>query len=221
MEEQNNATSEGTKGLTLGQRLAAIDEFTVDYAGRTDEGHLFLTSSRLRVTSPIPELFGQNIAELGGSDPFQQALDIAAESDEPEFHNFGTCTVRSGSLCKHDDGEWYVELSVPTRYRRKCEAFFERETLDDDGNVNGTEIVPTTKTEAWIMVKLTQAEPVLGTLLSATYLQRDRDTTTALNVNARSEKIAEGKTAQPRKKKGKSTRLSPAAAKALLAKRQG
>lgn len=217
MEEVTNTdTSEGTE-LTLQEKLAGIDGFTVEWAGRNKDGHYELTASKFRVTTTIPELFGQNLAEFNNS--FDDAMALAKESGEPEFHDFGECTIRRGSLRRLQDGKWAMDLRVPTHNRRKCDAAFEVEVLDEDGNVVDTEVEIKSKTESWITVRLTQVEPLADHPLSARYVQRDTETAGTLRLNAESDKIAEGKKASgPRKPKAKSTRISPAAARARLAK---
>ena len=219
MEEQEIATSESTD-MTLQEKLSDIDGFSVEWAGRNKDGHYELTASKFRITTPVPELFGQNIAEFKNS--FDDAMALANESDAPEFHDFGACTIKRPSLRKLPNGEWAMDLRVPSHSRRKCDAAFDVEILDDDGKVIGSEIEIKSKTESWVTVLLTQVEPLTDHPLSKRYIQTDAETAADLRLNAASDKIAEGKKASgPRKPKAKSQRVSPAAVRAMLAKRQG
>lgn len=225
MEDQTTTTgaSEGTE-MTLQAKLADIDGFPVEWAGRNKDGHYELTASKFRVTVPVPELLGQNIAEFN----FADAMALADESGDPEFHDFGICTIKRPSLRRLPNGEWAMDLRVPRHHRRKCDAAFDQEVLDEEGepvlDENGdptTEMIVKTKTESWITVLLTQVEPVTDHPLSKRYVQTDSETAADLRLNAQSDKIAEGKKASgPRKPKAKSKRVSPAQVRAMLAAKQ-
>lgn len=220
MEKQLIATSTGSTDLLA--KLTQIDGFTVDWAGRSKDGHYELAASQFRVITPVAELLGQNIADFG----FEEAMGLASDS-EPESHDFGECTIRRGSLRKLPNGQWAMDLTVPVHNRRKPDAVFLQDILDDDGNVINEEHVLKPKTEAWITVQLSQVEPLVGEdyPLSARYVQRDNRTAAALRVNAESERIASSKKAKGGARKGqkraKSERVSPSAIRAMMAKREG
>jgi len=208
------------KDQTFLEKLAEVDLFPVDWAGRTKEGHLTLTASKFRVVTPVPGLFGYNIAKFG----FAAAKAIVELSDEElQYHDFGACTVKRGSLRKLG-GEWYMDLRVSKHNRRSCDDFKSEEVLDDDGNVVGEGIVDDAKTtEQWITVKFTEVEPLTDHPLSEPYVETDSETTADLRLNARSAEIAQGRKKAPvtKKARAKSQRVLPPNVAAFLQNRQG
>lgn len=199
-------------------KLAEVDQFPVDWAGRTKEGHLTLTASKFRVVTPIPGLFGYNVAKFG----LKAALAIVELSDEePEHHDFGACTVKRGSL-RQLDGEWYMDLRVSKHFRRSCADFKQEQVLDDDGKVVGTELdEDATTTEQWITVKFSQVEPLTDHPLSEPYVETDSETTADIRLNARSAEIAQGRKKAPvsKKARAKTQRVLPPNVAAFLANR--
>lgn len=217
---------------TIKDKLAEIDQFPVDWAGRDEAGNLVLNSNMFKVTVAPPPFFGYNLREYGLATAKKMAEDAEWELE----HDFGTCPVVEKSLTKID-GDWYIELRPPKYARRKPEVatvnldddgeVLYTEQLDDDGEVvtddNGEpvmvpdiEFVP--RTEGKIMVALEDLEPVTDHPLAKPYFQRDRDTAAIVAMNARSEAIAEGKSGGGGRGKGKSKRkrMSPSEIKALF-----
>ena len=174
-------------GVTLSQKLAEIDGFSVEWAGRDKHGNLQLDGSVFKVTvSPAP-MFGQNIRDFG----FDQAIDLSEEASF-EDHDFGACYVREKSLRKESDGRWYLDLSVDPHKVRYCKVT--TMLVDDDGEaVLGEDGKPQIKTaprkEAWITVELAQVEPIADHPLQGVYRQSDRRTTAKVNADERSAKL--------------------------------
>lgn len=189
-------------------KLRALDNFGVDFAGRDEKGNLLLSASVFRVGLTPPPMFGQNIKDFG----FDQAVELA-ENAKVEDHDFGSCFVRDKSLRKESDGVWYVDLSVDPhkcRYPKVVTVLVDDDgepILDDRGNPQ-VQSVP--RKESWITVPLSSLEPEMDHPLCAEYRQSDRRTAAQVRANARSQALAEGKSGGGRGRgKGKRKRLSP------------
>lgn len=219
---------------SIKDKLAQIDQFKVDWAGRDEAGNLVLNTNMFRVTAAPPPFFGYNLREYG----FATAEKMANDAEWDLEHDFGICAVVEKSLIKIGD-DWYVELKPPKYARRKPEVATvlldddgevsyvaklddnDEPVLDDDGNpVMVPEIEFVEKTESKIMVKLEDLEPVPVEEhpLAHEYRQRDRDTASIVAMNERSEQIANGKSGGGGRGKGKSKRkrLSPSQLKDLF-----
>ena len=198
-------------------KLAEIDGFTVDFAGRDEKGNFLLDASVFRVKKAPAPMFGQNVREFG----FEQALEIAEKAGAVDEHDFGACFAREKSLRKESDGVWYIDLSVdPHKVRVPQVAVMlvddEGEPiLDENGEVQ-VEFVP--RKESWITVPLSDLEPDFEHPLCAEFRQSDRRTAAQLRANERAQALAEGKSSGNRGRgKGKRKRLSPAEVAALKA----
>ncbi len=201
----------------LTEKLAGIDGFPVEWAGRDKHGNLQLQANVFKVAvSPAP-MFGQNIRDFG----FDQSIDLAEEASFEE-HKFGACYVREKSLRKESDGRWYVDLSVDPHKVRYCKVT--TMLVDDDGEaILGEDGKPQVKTaprkEAWITCELGQLEPLTDHPLCAVYRQSDRRTTAMIRANERSETLGSKKNGGKKagRSKGSRKRLSPEQVAAVLA----
>lgn len=180
------------------------------------KGNYKLPASMYQIDVAPTPFFGQNIADFG----WDMAVAIQENADDPKPHNFGACVIRVNSLRPLPTGEWAIDLRVPKFCRRMPDACFEEEVLDEDGNVTGTREEIRPKMESWVTVLLSQVTALVDHPLSQPYFQRDSDTAAAIAVNEASAKIAAGRTKKTgeKKKRGKSTRISPAAIRARMEK---
>jgi len=204
-----------TEEVTLSQKLAGIDQFPVEWAGRDSHGNLELQGNVFKITVTPAGMFGQNIRDFG----FDQAVELA-EEESIEDHNFGACYVREKSLRKEADGRWYCDLSVDPHKVRYVKVT--TMLVDDDGEaVLGDDGKPQIKTaprkEAWITCELSQLEPMTDHPLSAVYRQSDRRTTAMLRANVRSENLGKSGAKKVGRGKGSRKRLSPEQIAAVLA----
>ena len=204
-----------TNEVTLTQKLAEIDQFSVEWAGRDEHGNLELQANVFKITVTPAPMFGQNIRDFG----FDQAIELA-EEESIEDHDFGACYVREKSLRREADGRWYADLSVDPHKVRYCKVT--TMLVDDDGEpVLGDDGKPQIKTaprkEAWITCELSQLEPMTSHPLCAVYRQSDRRTTAMLRANERSEKIGSSGGKKGGRGKGSRKRLSPEQIAAVLA----
>ncbi len=203
--------------VTLTAKLAEIDGFSVEWAGRDKHGNLELQGTIFKVTvSPAP-MFGQNIRDFG----FDQAIELSEEASF-EDHDFGACYVREKSLRRESDGRWYMDVSVDPHKVRYCKVT--TMLVDDDGEpVLGEDGKPQIKTaprkEAWITVELAQVEPLTDHPLNAVYRQSDRRTTAMLSANERSAKLGTKGSGGKKSGRGKGSRkrLSPEQIATVLA----
>jgi len=208
--DNNNATENPT---TLADRLASIDGFTVEWAGRDAKGNFVLACNVFKVIDTPPPMFGQNARDFG----FTVACDMAGEAEWSE-HDFGACYVREKSLRKEADGHWYIDLSVDphkARYPKVTTMLVDDDgepVLDDDGE---PQLKTAPRRESWITVRLDQIEPDLFHPLAAEYVQSDRRTKALIATTERSKAAKEGKGGGGRGK-GKRKRLSPAEIAALM-----
>jgi len=202
---------------SIGELLKATDKFPVPWISRTEEGHFKMTHCKFRVTAEaVAHWLGQNIEEHGE----EKALAIAENATEmPEKHNFGSCTVRRGSVRRLDTGEWVMDLKVNKRYQRKLEAWLQ--DRDAEGNKVGEPYMGT-RAETWITVYLNQVEPAADDPLSAPYLQTDNETASTVRLNKQSAKIAAGrqKSQGSGKARKNTTRVLPPNVAAFLASKK-
>lgn len=204
-----------TEEVTLTQKLAEIDQFSVKWAGRDEHGNLELQANVFNITVTPAGMFGQNIRDFG----FDQAIEMA-EEESIEEHGFGACYVREKSLRKEADGRWYMDLSVDPHKVRYCKVT--TMLVDDDGEaVLGDDGKPQIKTaprkEAWITCELSQLEPLTSHPLCAVYRQSDRRTKAMLAANERSENLGKPGSKKSGRGKGSRKRLSPEQIAAVLA----
>lgn len=215
-ELQNNESSLSTivptsvYGVDWAEQIVKRDEAT----GKVKDVLHKLSASMFEVTTPPPALFGQNMKEWD----FETAMVIAESEPTPESHDFGNCTIVPKSLRRLKDGKLVIDLSVPVHARRRPLAPYEQEVKDDDGKIIRVEEVLKPTAERWVTVYLDWVRPLDDHPLSKPYYQRDDETLKALRVNAQSAAIEEGRQPKPKGARAKSTRISPAAARARLAK---
>lgn len=202
--------------LTLSEKLAEIDMFSVEWAGRDEHGNLELQANVFKVVVTPAEMFGQNIRDFG----FDQAIELAEEEGVIATHDFGACYVREKSLRREADGRWYVDLSVDPHKVRYCKVT--TMVVDDDGEpVPGEDGKPQIKTaprkEAWITCELSQLDPMNNHPLCGVYRQSDRRTTALLRANERSENIGKSGGKKSGRGKGSRKRLNPEQIAAVMA----
>jgi hypothetical protein len=207
---------------SMTERLAEIDGFPVDWAGRDAKGNLTLSASVFRIVETPPEMFGQTMRDFG----YETALALVEKGETPAPHDFGACFVRPKSLRREADGKWYVDLTVDPHHCRYPVCASQRvdsegePVLDEETGEPVIDVAP--RKETWVTVELSWVSPMERHPLSFRYVQSDRRTTSMLKAADFSEKVAEGKTG---KGKGggrqKRRRLSPAEAAAAIAKARG
>lgn len=187
-----------------------------DENGKVVDVLLTLTATKFQIdTAPTP-FFGQNIDRDG----FDIAYAMMLNEPTPEDHDFGVCTPVSGTLRQLKTGEWAIDLSVPKRSQRRPDAYFETEVLDDDGEVIGTKEVQRPATESWVTVLLGMISPLPNHPRSRPFFVRDTEYLKDERVNAKSAEYEEGRKPKAKGPKAKSTRVSPAAVRAMIAKRK-
>jgi hypothetical protein len=187
-----------------------------DENGKVVDVLLTLTATKFQIDVTPTPLFGQNIAKFG----FDVAEAMMEDEPTPEDHDFGVCTPVPGTLRQLKTGEWAIDLSVPKHNRRRPDAYFDRELLDDDGQVIGTEEIVKPLTERWVTVMLGMITPLPEHPRSRTFNVRDDEYLNDLRVNDKSASYEEGRQSKAKGPRAKSTRISPAAVRAMLAKKK-
>lgn len=192
--------------MTLADRLATLDDFGVDWAGRDAKGNYRLESTVFAVVDVPAPFFGQNVRDFD----FNTAIEMAADADWNDSHDFGLCYIKPNSLRKMSDGHWYIDLSVDNARHPKVTTMLVDENdepiLDDNGE---PQVRVSPRKESWIMVRLDQVKPV-DHPLSTEYRQRDTRSKGLLAANAQSERIANGGSkGRGGRSKGKRKRLTP------------
>lgn len=202
--------------VSIIEKLAEIDQFPVNWAGRDEHGNLVLQATVFAVAVTPPPMFGQNIRDFG----YDAAVEMAENEGSIEDHDFGACYVREKSLRREADGRWVLDLSVDPHKCRHPEVT--TMLVDGEGNpILDDEGKPQIKTaprkEAWITCELSQLEPLTDHPLCGVYRQTDRRTTAMLRANVRSENIGKGGGKKGGRGKGARKRLSPAQIAEVLA----
>jgi len=187
-----------------------------DENGKVVDVLLTLTATKFQIDTVPTPFFGQNIDRDG----FDIAYAIMLNEPIPEDHDFGVCTPVKGTLRQLKTGEWAIDLSVPKRSQRRPLAYFDQEVLDDDGEVIGTKEIRKPATESWVTVLLGMISPLPDHPRSRTFHVRDDEYLKDERVNADSAALEEGRQPKPKGPRAKSTRVSPAAVREMLAKRK-
>ena len=217
-------TTDATK-TTSSTPTAKAPEFPVpwmtrvikrDENGKVVDVLLTLTATKFQIdVAPSPH-FGQNIAKWG----FDVANAMMESEPNPKDHDFGVCTPVPGTLRQLKTGEWAIDLSVSKHYQRRPDAYFDKEVLDDDGKVIGSEEIKKPAAESWVTVFLGMISPLPEHPRSRTFNVRDAEYLKDERVNASSEALEEGRKPKAKGPRAKSTRISPAAVRAMLAKKK-